>query len=75
VYELHRRDDHRHHLYDVDLHLLDVLLSKRREEKMTPTLLSALTLAGFMLLSIIALSIDETPKDEKITNGRKTDKS
>ena len=32
---------------------------------MTPTILPALTLAGFMLLSIIALAIDETPEDRK----------
>lgn len=32
---------------------------------MTPTLLSALTLASFMLLSIIALAIDEEPEDRK----------
>lgn len=42
---------------------------------MTSTLISALTMAGFMLLSIIALAIDEAPEDERITNGRKKDKS
>lgn len=32
---------------------------------MTPTLMSALTLGGFMLLSIIALAIEETPDERK----------
>lgn len=32
---------------------------------MTPTILSALTLGGFMLLSIIALAIEEVPENRK----------
>lgn len=32
---------------------------------MTSTLMAALTLGGFMLLSIIALAIDDVPKNRK----------